>query len=96
MGHLDNLKYLFENTYPFMAKVFEGDPRWIEAMTGSIAAHGDKTEQYRDYWESLGLEYRKARIIYFLTYSKLMDRPKHLSREWVVDNYSTYAKFLPA
>lgn len=88
-------RYMIDNTDTFIARVFEGDPRYIDACGGMVSAHGDKTDQYQTYWVGKGLDFNKAQIIYFLTYTKLMDRPKHESKEWVVDNYSKYEALLP-
>lgn len=87
--------YMLDNTDDFIAKVFEGDPRYIDACGGMVAAHGDKVDQYHDYWLEHQLFFLKAQIIYFLTYTKLMDRPKHESKQWVVDNYAKYESLLP-
>lgn len=85
---MSDLHYMLNNTDAFIAKVFEGDARYIDACGGMVAAHGDKSEQYRDYWHSSGIDFNKAQIIYFLTYTKLMEQPKHLSKEWVIDKYA--------
>jgi hypothetical protein len=92
---MDATRYMLDNTDAFIAKVFEGDQRYIDACSGMIAAHGDKSDQYREYWHSSGMDFKKAQIIYFLTFTKLMERPKHQSKEWVVDNYDKYAPLLP-
>lgn len=92
---MDDLHYMLKHTDAFIANVFVGDERYIDACSGMVAAHGDKVEQYRDYWHSSGMDFKKAQIIYFLTYTKLMDQPKHLSKQWVIDNYDTYAHLLP-
>lgn len=92
----DEAMYMVQQTDGFIGKVFEGDPRYIHACDGMVSAHGDKSEQYRSFWEKAGLSFKKAQIIYFLTFTKLMgDQPKWKSKEWVVDNYSKYEGFLP-
>ena len=92
---MSNLQYMLANTDAFIAEVFKGEPRYIDACGGMVSAHGDKSDQYEQYWHSSGIDFKKAQIIYFLTFTKLMDRPKHLSKEWVVDNYDKYANLLP-
>lgn len=90
------MQYMLDNTDAFIAKVFEGNQSYIDSCAGMVSAHGDKVAQYRDHWERQCLDYKKAQIIYFLTFTKLMgETPKHLSCEWVVDNYDLYAKYLP-
>lgn len=91
----EDARYMIDHTDAFIAKVFDGEPRYIDSCGGMVGAHGDKMSQYRDYWESNGLDYNKAQIIYFLTFTKVMDRPKHESKQWVVDNYTTYSDLLP-
>lgn len=93
---MNNVRYMIDETDAFIAKVFAGDDRYIEACGGMVAAHGDKSEQYRSYWESQGIPFYKAQIIYFLTYTKLLgDTPKYKSKEWVVENFHKYEGFLP-
>lgn len=92
---ITSLRYMLDNTDPFIAKVFNSKARYIDAYGGMVSAHGDKVDQYRDYWHSSGIDFNKAQIIYFLTFTELMDRPKHQSKEWVVDNYDKYAHLLP-
>jgi len=90
------VQYMIANTDGFIKNVFADEPRYIAALDGMIAAHGDKVDQYEDYWVSKGLEFKKAQIIYFLTYTHLLGvAPKHTSREWVVDNYDKYVHLLP-
>lgn len=81
------LKYMLNETDNFITEVFKGDDRYINSCAGMVSAHGDKSEQYRTYWESKGLLFYKAQIIYFLTFTKLLgDTPKYKSGEWVVEN----------
>lgn len=96
MDTVTPMQYMVANTDAFIAKVFEGEPRYIDSCGGMIPAHGDKVDQYREYWHSSGIDFKKAQIIYFLTYTKLLgDTPKHKSKEWVIDNYDKYAHLLP-
>lgn len=93
---MNSCSYMLANTDEFIAKVFVGDCRYIDACGGMISAHGDKSDQYRSYWEKKGLNFNKAQIIYFLTFTKLLgDFPKSQSKEWVADNYAKYEHLLP-
>lgn len=62
---------------------------------GIIDAHGDKCYQYADKWEDASIPFPHGVAMYMLTYTKLMDRPKHESGEWVIKNYPTYEGLLP-
>jgi hypothetical protein len=88
--NMRNYEYQLAVTDKFIARVFAADPRYQEAYGGMVSAHGDKVEQYRDYWEDKGLDFNRASVIYFLTYTKKMYGPKHKSKEWVISNYSHY------
>ena len=57
---------------------------------GIITAHGDKCRQYNDAWSDAGINEYRGALLYMLTYTNLMDRPKHDSCQWVIDNYSKY------
>lgn len=92
---LDDCDYMRQHTDEFIKRVFDEDPVYQKSCVGMVSAHGDKVEQYRGYWEKNNLLFRKAQIIYFLTYTKLMDQPKHRSKEWVLDNYDKYKDILP-
>ncbi|BDR24933.1 hypothetical protein KEN51_CDS0096 [Pseudomonas phage vB_Pae10145-KEN51] len=93
---IKSTQYMLDNTDKFISAVFSGEDRYIDACAGLVAAHGDKTEQYRYIWEEAGLDFNKAQVIYFLTYTKLLgDTPKHMSCQWVIDNYNKYNKLLP-
>lgn len=93
---MDATTYMLKHTDAFIADVFKDQPRLLTTYEGMISAHGDKVEQYREYWESKGLNFNKAQIIYFLTYTNRMGlTPKHMSKEWVVLNYDSYKALLP-
>lgn len=63
--------------------------------TGIISAHGDKGESYRGIWEEAGIHFYHGMMLFMLTYSNIMDRPKHESSKWVIDNYPKYRDMLP-
>lgn len=62
---------------------------------GIISAHGDKGYGYRSDWEKAGISFPHAMAMYLLTYTKMMDRPKHESAAWVVENYPKLKQHLP-
>lgn len=89
-------KYMLDETDKFLQAVFIEEPNYAAACGGMVSAHGDKVEQYFRRWSDAGLSIKKAQIIYFLTYTKLLGAtPKYKSCEWVIDNYSKYADMLP-
>lgn len=58
---------------------------------GFIGAHGDKCYSYmRDANEEHDIPEHRFAMIYLLTYTSLMDRPKHESYEWVLSNYERF------
>jgi len=62
---------------------------------GIIGAHGDKGYGYRSEWEKAGIHYYHAMALYLLTYTDVMDRPKHESLQWVIEKYPAYKEYLP-
>lgn len=93
---MNSTQYMIDNFYKFIATVFDGELNYIAACDGLMDAHGDKVDQYKAYWESVGLDFNKAQLIYLLTFTKLMgERSKNQSHYWVEENYNTYAKLLP-
>lgn len=82
------------NQYEYMENYL--DSFWIEIFgknlketfcSGIISAHGDKCYQYRKYWQENEVPFNHGCMIYMLTYTNLLDRPKHLSKEFVVEMY---------
>lgn len=63
---------------------------------GIVSAHGDKGYGYKKKWEKAGIHFYHGMMLYLLTYTDLMDRPKHESGDWVIDQYPTYRDMLPA
>lgn len=62
---------------------------------GFIGAHGDKCYGYMlDSMVNHGIHPHRFAMLYLLTYSAVMDRPKHESEQWVVDNYDKYLPLL--
>lgn len=62
---------------------------------GMSASHGDKGYQYKDQWGEKGIHFYHGMLLYMLTFSNVMDRPKHESAEWVEDNYLRFRSVLP-
>lgn len=93
---LTSTQYMIANTDDFIKKVFVDEPRYAAAYDGMVSVHGDKVDQYEEYWVSQGLDFKKAQIIYFLTFTHLLGNvPKHHSKDWVIHNYDKYAHLLP-
>ncbi|ARV77045.1 hypothetical protein PHABIO_414 [Pseudomonas phage Phabio] len=93
---MNSTTYMLKHTDAFIATVFASAPNLIEAYSGLVSAYGSNVDQYRDYWESHGLVFNKAQIIYLLTYTNMMGfTPKHMSKEWVLLNYDAYQRLLP-
>lgn len=93
---MDATTYMLKHTDAFVAEVFKDKPRLIIAYSDLVPAYGSNVDQYREYWESKGLDFNKAQIIYLLTYTLEFGlSPKHTSRDWVVDNYDKYKGMLP-
>lgn len=75
---------------PFWLRVFgkTADEMWCG---GIVSAHGDKAYGYKSQWEKAGVPFNRGVLIFLLSYTKeLGDRPKHETREWVIENYSKY------
>jgi hypothetical protein len=41
-----------------------------------------------------GIPFNRSALLFLLTYTKEMDREKHFSEEWVVENYDKYLPFI--
>lgn len=62
---------------------------------GTVVAHGDKCYQYMDCArEDHGIDPFHFAMIYLLTYTSLMDRPKHESYNWVVTKHEHFLPYL--
>jgi len=81
--------YLNDHLDLFWTKVFGKtlDECWF---SGIIGAHGDKGYGYRKTWEDHGISFNRGMLLYMLTYTDEMSRPKHESDRWVIDNYEHY------
>ena len=84
--------YLDRMLNPFWKEVFgkTANEMWCGGIVG---AHGDKCYGYKRAWAKHDIHFFRGALLFLLTYTKVMDREKHLSEKWVVDNYS---KYLPA
>lgn len=65
-----------------------------EDLSSFTVAHGDKSRQYKTYWEQHGVPFFHGAAIHLLSYTKLMDREKHLTKEFVVDKYPEFKPLL--
>ena len=74
---------------PFWVKVFQKtlDEMWC---SGIVSAHADKCTGHKYEWEENNIPFYHGALLYLLTYTKIMDKPKHESCEWVIENYETY------
>lgn len=86
--------WLNDHLAEFWLKAF-GQSLSDSGFGGVIGAHGDKAYGYRSDWEAEGIPFPHGVALYFMTYSKRMDRPKHESKEWVIENYPKYKPILP-
>jgi len=91
---MNHYQWLDENLNDFWVKVF--DKSLDDAgCAGIICAHGDKGRQYKRRWENNGIHFFHGNALYLLTYTHVMDKPKHESCEWVIENYPKYKDMLP-
>lgn len=61
---------------------------------GIVSAHGDKCYDYKRSMPKRGIPFNRSALLFLLTYTKEMDREKHFSEEWVVENYDKYLPFI--
>lgn len=60
-----------------------------------ITAHGDKCYSYMESAEDEhGIPKWHTAMLYLLTYTELMDRPKPQSYQWILDNHEKYKPLL--
>lgn len=85
-SHYDYLKLVIVN----FSKLVFGEKHHFMMNSGMVVAHGDKGYGYHSKWEEVGISKGRGMLIYFLTYTKLMDDDKHKSCQWVIDNYPKY------
>lgn len=91
---INHYKWLDKHLPEFWLKVF-GKSLQDSGCVGIISAHGDKGYQYKGSWESEGIPFPHGMAMYLLTYTDLMDMPKHDSKNWVLENYPKYVHLLP-
>lgn len=93
--HGSHYDYLDVMLNPFWVKVFNktADEMWFG---GAVSAHGDKCYGYKNKWAKADINSYRGALLYLLTYTKVMDRPKHESSEWVIENYSRYLPMIEA
>jgi len=81
--------YLNDHLDLFWQKVF-GKNLLDSYCAGIIDAHGDKGYDYKKRWEETGINFYHGMMLFMLTYTEVMDRPKHESTEWIIENYEKY------
>lgn len=94
MDIINHYKWLDKHLETFWQAVF-GQSLAESGCAGIVSAHGDKGYQYESDWEDAGIPFPHGMAMYMLTYTNKMDRPKHESCEWVIDNYHWYVDLLP-
>jgi hypothetical protein len=58
---------------------------------GIITSHGDKCYSYRSLWMKHDINHNRGSLIWLLSYTKEFEgNEKHLSDQWVIDNYQKY------
>ena len=78
----------------FSRLVFGEKWNWIMNQ-GMIGAHGDKCYSYMsDALDDHDIPKWHTAMLFLLTYTKEMDREKHKSYEWIIDNYERYKPLL--
>lgn len=82
-------QYLNEILPLMWLKLF-GKPFSESGYSGIIYAHSDKASQYEHTWLDAGIPYYRGALMYMLTYSCLMVRPKPESEWAAIEFYSLY------
>lgn len=76
---------------PELSKTLWPDPVGVIKLDESdIVAHGDKCYGMMMSLEDHNIHPYHTALLYLLTYTDKMDRPKHESEKWVLQNYSEY------
>lgn len=90
----NHYRWLDKNLNAFWKNIF-GKSLDETSCAGIICNHGDKCYQYKDEWLKHGIPFYYGVAIYLLTYtSELGDTSKHMSSQWVIDNYDKYVNLL--
>lgn len=87
---LDNHYNYLNLVIDSFSKLVFGEKYEFIMNSGMVSAHGDKGYGYHSLREEAGISKERGMLIYFLTYTKLMDDSKHKSCQWVIDNYPKY------
>ena len=91
--NVSHYKYLDAVIESFWVKVFGKTPSEM-FCGGIVSAHGDKCYDYKFSMPKRNIPFNRSALLFLLTYTKLMDREKHLSEEWVVENYNKYVPLI--
>ena len=87
----------FKNHYEYLDKYLPTFWKHVfnhEDCAGMITSHGDKIMQYKKEFEKAGVPFFHGCLMYLLTYSSKMTRPKYESLEWCIENYKNYSEFI--
>lgn len=91
--NVSHYKYLDAVIESFWVKVFGKTPSEM-FCGGIVSAHGDKCYDYKFSMPKRNIPFNRSALLFLLTYTKLMDREKNLSEEWVVENYNKYVTLI--
>lgn len=91
--NVSHYKYLDAVIESFWVKVFGKTPSEM-FCGGIVSAHGDKCFDYKFSMPKRNIPFNRSALLFLLTYTKLMDREKYLSEEWVVENYNKYVPLI--
>lgn len=86
---MDHYKYLEIIIEDFWKEIFNKtlEETW---NSGIICSHGDKGYGYKRKWDNKGINFNRGMLIFLLTYTDIMDRPKYESCKFVIDKYVSF------
>ena len=89
--NISHYKYLELVIDTFWVSVFGKTPSEM-FCGGIVGAHGDKGSGYERTWKysEPSINFNRGMLLFLLTYTKVMDRPKIETGQWVIDNYPKY------
>jgi hypothetical protein len=93
LSYESHYNYLDVMLQPFWKLVFDKTPDQTNCA-GIVGAHGDKCYSYKSNWEEFKIPFHRGALLYLLTYTSLMNRPKSESCQWVIENYTFYEKLI--
>lgn len=85
-GHYDYLEFVVDEFWELVFGKITSEMH----CAGIIGAHGDKGYGYKTDWEEANIPFNHGILLFLLTYTKVMDKKKYESCQWVIDNYPKY------